>query len=353
MKLRVGDWVEVRSKEEILKTLDKKGRMEGLPFMPQMFHYCGQRFKVYKRAHKTCDWVYTGRSRWLANGVHLDLRCDGEAHGGCQTACLIYWKEAWLKPVNGSKQAAVSSEQLPNSISPSSVFSLPSVSPCTEADVLAGTRDQDGEATGEPRYICQNTQVPEFTTPISWWDIRQYVEDYTSGNVTLGRLLPGFAYASYYRLARRRRIGRPLRRVYDMFQILWGGLPYPRRVGIIPAGQPTPTCSLNLQPGELVRVKSYKQILATLDTQGKNRGMNFDAEMVPYCRGTYQVRTRVNKFVEEKTGKLVTMKKDSIILEGVWCQSRYSDCRMFCPRSLYSWWHEIWLERVPEATHGK
>ncbi len=24
-------------------------------------------------------------------------RCDGTAHGGCQTACLLYWKEAWLK----------------------------------------------------------------------------------------------------------------------------------------------------------------------------------------------------------------------------------------------------------------
>ena len=45
--------MEVRSKEEILRTLDKSGRLEGLPFMPQMFQYCGQRFQVYKRAHKT------------------------------------------------------------------------------------------------------------------------------------------------------------------------------------------------------------------------------------------------------------------------------------------------------------
>ena len=55
--LCAGDWVEVRSKEEILETLDKNGRLDGLPFMPQMFKYCGQRFQVYKRAHKTCDTV--------------------------------------------------------------------------------------------------------------------------------------------------------------------------------------------------------------------------------------------------------------------------------------------------------
>ena len=42
MRLCAGDWVEVRSKAEILSTLDENGRLEGLPFMPQMFQYCGQ-----------------------------------------------------------------------------------------------------------------------------------------------------------------------------------------------------------------------------------------------------------------------------------------------------------------------
>ena len=37
MKLRAGDWVEVKSKKEILRTLDTKGQLEGMPFMPQMF----------------------------------------------------------------------------------------------------------------------------------------------------------------------------------------------------------------------------------------------------------------------------------------------------------------------------
>lgn len=55
--MRVGDRVEVRSKEEILATLDSNGRLEGLPFMPQMFEYCGQGFQIFKSAHKTCDTV--------------------------------------------------------------------------------------------------------------------------------------------------------------------------------------------------------------------------------------------------------------------------------------------------------
>ena len=94
MKFRVGDLVEVRSKEEILRTLDKKGQLDGMPFMPQMFHYCGKKFAVYKRAHKTCDTVNPIRGARVSNAIHLELRCDGEAYGGCQAACLIFWKTA-------------------------------------------------------------------------------------------------------------------------------------------------------------------------------------------------------------------------------------------------------------------
>src|SRR6267143_7266560 len=112
MKLRAGDWVEVKSKEEILRTLDKNGQLEAVPFMPQMFQYCGQRLKVYKRAHKTCDTVNPISALRVSNAVLLDLRCNGEAYGGCQAACLIFWKTAWLKPVG---EAGGTSEQVSES----------------------------------------------------------------------------------------------------------------------------------------------------------------------------------------------------------------------------------------------
>jgi hypothetical protein len=349
MKLRAGDWVEVRSKEEILRTLDKKGRMENLPFMPQMFQYCGQRYQVYKRAHKTCDWVYKTKGRRLANGVHLELRCDGQAYGGCQSDCLIYWKEAWLKPVSETREP-VALSSTGKSIGNDQSMNAPT---CTEDDVWQATRANALEAAGEPRYVCQGTQVNEFTTFQPWWDVRQYVEDYTSRNVTFGRLIQGFIYASYTSLLRSGiGLGRPMRWLYDGFQKLWGGLPHPRRAGTIPVGQPTPTCILDLQPGELVRVKPLKEILATLNTKAENRGLGFDAEMVIFCGGTYRVRSRVSRYIEEKTGMIATMKHACITLEGVWCQAHYSDCRMFCPRSIYPWWHEIWLERVSESTPG-
>ena len=100
MKLRVGDFVEVRSEQEILATLDETGAIDGLPFMPEMLEFCGKRFRVEKRADKTCNTITIMESRRLYDTVHLeDLRCSGQAHAGCQAQCYLFWKEAWLKRV--------------------------------------------------------------------------------------------------------------------------------------------------------------------------------------------------------------------------------------------------------------
>ena len=342
LNLRAGEWVEVRNKEEILRTLDKQGQLEGLPFMPQMFQYCGRRFQVFKRAHKTCDTVFPIRGRKMANAVHLETRCDGQAYGGCQAGCLIFWKEAWLKRADDKEHST-------DSYSPTSHAEAADLTGgCTEQEVLAGTRAPGPQDENDPTYSCQATRLPYYTTTLNWWDLRQYIEDCTSGNIGIGKLLRGLIYVIYFNLTNAGiGIGGIMRWIYDRFQALAGGFPYPRKTGMIPKGQKTPQMVLNLQPGETVRVKAYDEILATLDTDNRNRGLYFDAEAVPYCGGTYRVLTRVNRILDEKTGKLIKLKNESIILDEVYCQSRYSECRMFCPRSIYSYWREGWLERVP------
>ena len=153
----------------------------------------------------------------------------------------------------------------------------------------------------------------------------------------------------YVTLSSWHEVGRPGRWLYDRFQRVWGGPPFPRREGQIPVGQPTPRCDLGLKTGDLVRVKPYQEILATLDTSCTNRGLGFNSELVPYCGKVYRVKTRVEKFIDEKTGKMQHLRTPAVILVGVYCKSLYCGQRMFCPRSIYSWWREIWLERVPEA----
>ena len=342
MKAHAGDWVEVLSKEEILGTLDQNGRLEGLPFMPQMFKYCGQRFRIYKTAHKTCDTVsghYAGRR--LQDGYHLNLRCDGQAYGGCQAGCLIFWKGAWLKPADGPARVRY---VLKHVLSPSEEAA--SSPRCTESDVLSATTRQGN--SGDARYSCQATELLTYTKPLSWWDARQYADSYRSGNRTLPQIARGFVYLLYYygTLAFSDRWGRPARRLYNRIQTITGGIPFPRLKGAIPLGQPTPRRDLGLRPGDLVRVKSYEEILATLDVRLSNRGLSFDAELVPFCGKIFRVSTCVERFVDEKTGKMRRMNTPAVILEGVSCKALYSGQRMFCPRSIHLWWREIWLERA-------
>lgn len=338
---KVGDWVEVRSKEEIFQTLDHSGQLDGMPFMPEMLAFCGKRFQIYKRAHKTCDTIFPVRGRRVASAVHLDTRCDGAAHGGCQADCMLFWKDAWLKPVSdaGKGSSAVRSAAYP-------AHARPTVAACTESDLWTNTT-APSLPNAPVTYVCQATRLPYASADLNWWEVDQYLEDYRSGNVGLWRILCGLMYFLFLNISNAGiGLGRPMRWFYDTFYRLWGGAPFPRRNGTIPEDQPTPTLILDIQPGELVRIKSHEEILKTLNTRNRNRGLYFDAEEVPYCGGTYKVLKRVTKLINERTGALQEMKNPCLILDSVICQSRYSECRLFCPRSIYAYWREIWLERV-------
>jgi len=221
-----------------------------------------------------------------------------------------------------------------------------SIAGCSESNVLARMRTVD-QTSAEPTYVCQATRLPYATADLNWWDFRQYAEDYASGNVGLWRMICGGVYFLYLAISNAGlKTGRPMRWFYDRFYPLWRGYPFPRRHGTIPDGESTPASTLDLQPGDVVRIKSYKEILSTLDTRDRNRGLLFDAEEVPYCGGKYRVLKRVTRIIDERTGKMREMKTPCFILDSVICQSRYSECRLFCPRSIYSYWREIWLERV-------
>ena len=350
-----GDWVQVRTQGEILATLDAHGRLDGMPFMPEMLASCGMTLRVFKRAHKTCDTVECSVIRKLERTVHLeDSRCDGSAHGGCEAACLLFWHEAWLKPA----AAPVADSQWP-SVGPV----LQAVRGCSMEQLSAATQ-QGYDAEKGPRFVCQATELLKATKPLSRVDPRQYLEDYRSGNVDLATLLRGALYRVTAFLVRRserhgRQVGlgdslaKALMACYDGLQrLLPNGVPYPRRSGTIPKGQPTPHIDIGqLQPGSWVRVKPYREILATLNSENKTRGLLFDAEHVPYCGKEFPVRSLVTQIIDERTGYMLHFSSPSIILESVICQGTYSDRRMFCPRGIYPYWRPVWL--TPVESLGK
>lgn len=344
-RYRAGEIVEVRSREEILATLDERGCVDGLPFMPEMFQFCGQRVRVRAVAHKTCETARrTWQGRRLSTTVHLaDLRCDGSAHGGCQAACTIYWKDAWLLPASGdtlSKQDTTPSTS--------------AVPACTIEQLLASTRSPADVEGDEPSYACQATQLYDATEPLAWWDLRQYVRDVATGNCSAGRML------KVTWLATLREFVKSTQRVRFVRGLIWRfsewmhrsltGRQSPSLFGAATPCIKTPTGRLDLRPGELVRIKPQREIEKTLDKTGNNRGLSFDPrEMAPYCGGTYRVRDCVTKIIDELTGKMKCMKQPCIMLEGVVCNSEYSQCRLNCPRAIPAYWRELWLERVDIA----
>src|SRR6516165_6875937 len=98
LDLRAGELVEILSREEILATLDCRGELDSLPFMPEMEAWCGERARVHRRVEKIFDWITASGLRRMRDTVILEgLRCDGSSHGGCQADCPFLWKEAWLR----------------------------------------------------------------------------------------------------------------------------------------------------------------------------------------------------------------------------------------------------------------
>jgi hypothetical protein len=330
-KLIPGERVEVRDKDEILATLDRDGCLDGMPFMPEMLRYCGKQFTIYKRADKTCDTIEKTGGRRLYNTVHLDgVRCDGSAHGGCQATCLIFWNESWLKRAGQ-----------PTNVGDNGCNAR--TTGCTESDLARAAEPLTAGEHTERVYRCQATQLLVATKPLAWWDIRQYARDLACGNVTPGRVLKSFTFAGFRMLFKTGIGHRAMLRTYDWFQSLRGKSRYPYLQGTLTK---TPAGVLDLKPGELVRVKPYKDILATLNTRNRNQGLYFDGEMVRFCGGTYRVEKRVNQILNEKTGQMMHFANPCIILQDVYCRSELSDCRLFCPRAIYPYWREIWLERV-------
>lgn len=73
--------------------------------------------------------------------------------------------------------------------------------------------------------------------------------------------------------------------------------------------------------------------------------------MTRCCGGVARVRYRVDRIIEERTGKmreihdavtLQSMRNDETLFDECLCQGELGDC----PRGELMYWREIWLERA-------
>jgi hypothetical protein len=289
-------WVEVLPASQIVQTLDADQSLGGLPFMPEMLPYAGRMYRVALRAERTCVHPPEMPLRRLEGAVVLEgLRCDGASHGGCQLGCMLFWKEAWLRRVAaGSSSDAISDR--------------------AEVPALRVFRSAEPE-----RYFCQATELPRATMPgDSFWKPGQYLRLLQVRTFTLSELLTMFAWPAG------RRIARLLRSVTR------------HRVTV----EARKDAALDLEPGEWVQVKSREEILQTLDARRMHKGLAFGGDMYEQCGRQLRVRERVDRIIEEKTGRLRPV-HDTVILEGSVCDRYFG-----CARGMPFLWREAWLKRV-------
>jgi hypothetical protein len=312
--MRSGDRVQLRSPRAILATLDEHGCLEGVPFMPEMLSFFGKPFTVTAQVERACDTVhYTGVVR-LRNTVILDeLRCDGSGHDGCGAQCRFYWKEAWLRPASGD--ASVDEDGL------------------DELRHLVTSSTRAADSTPDvPIFRCQATELIRAGEPVGRWSLSSFWHEYTGGNVSLWRFITAMSRIVIEGIGRR--VG------------LASGFPF--KPGEMGAKSEVPP-QRGLRPGELVQIRSGPEIGRTLNSGGKNRGLWFDLEMKVYCGRQTRVKAKVERFIDEGTGRMIELASDAYILEGVVCESFRSNGRWFCPRAIYPWWREAWLQPLEVA----
>ncbi|HZD94415.1 MAG TPA: hypothetical protein VE133_09185, partial [Candidatus Sulfotelmatobacter sp.] len=119
----------------------------------------------------------------------------------------------------------------------------------------------------------------------------------------------------------------------------------------------TPVAVLDLKPGELVRVKTFDQIVATLDRRRRNRGMTVCHEMTRCCGTVAEVRYRVTRVIEERTGKMHELNHTVALQDPRGGPSLCDECLCYgemgdCPRGELMYWREIWLERLNQPVES-
>jgi hypothetical protein len=99
----------------------------------------------------------------------------------------------------------------------------------------------------------------------------------------------------------------------------------------------------SLLPGDLVEVRSVREIFATLNGEDKLKGLRFNPEMAKFCGKRFRVYKRLDKIIVETTGELRNIRTPTVLLEGVFCDGK---AHGRCDRSCFGFWREAWLKKV-------
>lgn len=301
--LLVGDTVRVKSLAAIRATLDANACLDGLPFMDEMATLCDKTLRVYRVVDKIYDYGRSRLMRRLDNCVLLvDMRCDGSAHAGCEAACYLIWKAAWLD----------------------AVAPLPITRPPQQTHEGAIAESSDA------RLSCQYTQLTDASQSMRQLSLHGLFGPLVVGNVTPSAFLVAAATSCF-----------------NAFQSWRGGADYPSKP--IP-GDDKSIRGETLRSGDWVRIKLPAELARAMDRNSKNRGLWFDRDMLKLAGQVYRVRNRIDKIIDINSGRMISMKTPCIALEGVHTSGEFQN---FGEQHDFMYWRETWLNRLtPSAGHG-
>jgi hypothetical protein len=268
-----------------------------------MLELCGRRFRVGGRALSVCVWGADSPREFRAdNVVTLEgVRCSGAAHDGCQKACMIFWRETWLRKVgNGAARSRA------------------------DADGKAQLSTRLKTVADPASYHCQASELTRATDRLSRGRrLMKYFDGLLAGNLTALQMARGIGIWLYWRRIRMR----------------WGMVPRGR-------GKSTPGEGLGLQPGEWVEVKSISDVVKTLNERGQNRGLYFTPDMRRLCGQRRRIGGRIDKIIMDGTGVMRRL-ADTVWLEGSTCDCSYVGGLGSggCSRCEVVYWREAWLRR--------
>jgi hypothetical protein len=99
-KLKAGDWVRVRSREEIQSMLDPFKETRGCAFLEDMYKYCGTEQRVFKSMERFLD-ERDYKVKKVSGVILLEnVICGGTpAFGRCDRSCFLFWREEWLEKI--------------------------------------------------------------------------------------------------------------------------------------------------------------------------------------------------------------------------------------------------------------
>lgn len=99
----------------------------------------------------------------------------------------------------------------------------------------------------------------------------------------------------------------------------------------------------DLNPGDLVLVRSEEEIRSTLNEKNKFKGLGVMPEMADFYGKEFRVFKKLNKIMIEATGEMRNIKTPTYLLEGVFCDGKYHNG---CDRSCFLLWKREWLIKV-------